>query len=88
MRFVQVKNFEEVNSLPPELTLTFDRACNQSVQKVIREDQILPSGRVIVNVGILMNEIDAPCDGILENERASAGLLFSGREYEVKAIAK
>jgi hypothetical protein len=86
VRFVQPKDFIETSDLPPALKAVFDLDCNWTVLKTIREDSVQPDGKVIVNVGILVLEKDKGCDGVFENQTVDAGTLFSGGNYEVKAI--
>ena len=87
MKFVTPTSFDESDSLPPVLYANFSRVCNQRVVKVVREDRVIDS-KVIVNVGILVEQDDRiDCAGVYD-DRSEAGLLFSGREYEVKPIEK
>jgi hypothetical protein len=88
-RFVEITKTKTVEGLPPQLEVVYEKYCNEDFVKVVREDFVNPTTqKTTIAVGILVKTKPlSSCGGIQKNQKANAGNLFSGREYEVKLIS-
>ncbi len=84
----KIKSYTTSDSLPPELNVTFDLACNEKFVKVVRHEtsnKLLDF--VTINLGVLIEQdSNVTCKTAPKQMTVSAGKTFSGRKYDVSLI--
>ena len=90
VKFIEMKDHQELESLPPQLLATFEIACNETFVKLIRQETLdEDTGKVIIAIGGLVDvSSDSSCtwQSVPEAISVDAGTTFSGRDFEVTTI--
>ena len=88
--FLEFTNYQIKETLPPQIELSFQLACNQEFIKVVRIEKIeAKSGHTIIALGGIIKENTlSSCAGKMGQYKVDAGKTFSGKAYKIVKIKK
>jgi hypothetical protein len=81
---IPMKSFRELETLPPQLEVTFQLACHQKFIRLLRHEIVSEkTGAINIYIGALVEESPVVCQSPAQDLIFRAGTTYSGLYYQV-----